>query len=153
MEGPKHSFKSREESDSAARFVAWTGEWEQGTLWIMSRELMDCELAACEPYTFSFILIIAQLAILLLAEILPVSSYSLFMNSLHLWVFPLNLFTGRWTLAQEDLSVSARQALMGLEWTTAMSLRHRPWLQSMENLTAFASNLSLSVSLPRSAPR
>ena len=35
MEGPKHCLKSREESDSAARLVAWLGSGEQGTLWIM----------------------------------------------------------------------------------------------------------------------
>lgn len=55
-EGPKHSFKSREESDSAARFGSMTGEWRTGhPLNHVSRELMDCEVGWPVSHMFSFI--------------------------------------------------------------------------------------------------
>ena len=64
MEGPKHSFKSREESDSAARFGSMTGEWRTGhPLNHVSRELMDCEVGWPVSHIRSALfLIIAQLA-------------------------------------------------------------------------------------------
>ena len=123
-----------------------TGEWRTGhPLKHVSRELMDCEVGWPVNHMLRFIPYHCSLShsAWRWRSCSSVLIHCLWTHQTF-WVFPLNLFTGRWLLwPRSDLCVCPHQALDGdfsEDNRNKCRVATATLIAAVENLTAFASN-------------
>lgn len=159
MEGPKHSFKSREESDSAGRLVAWLGSGEQGTLWSMwAGSWWTVRSAGLWTICCALFLIIAHLVTLLDGGE-PARQFLFIVYKL---TRPFEYSHWTFSLGGDCRGPGVISAFAPIRpWmgtsprTTATSVASPlpPWSQPWRTWRHSPPTLSLSVFPPRSAPR